>query len=236
MEGSQYVDIFATKGIEYLIVIVFLLTLVIFWRFLNRPAPSSGKPVAVENLRTSLIDWFYLADDFFYHQGHSWIAVENNNVVRVGVDDFAQKLIGKPTKVHLPKIGSQIFQGNVGWQLQIDSKSIDILSPVNGEVVGVNEEILKSPEIINEDPYQNGWLLKVKVPKLESNKKNLLSGNMAKVWMEQTVNTLSEKLTGNIGVFLQDGGVPITGFIKEISPEDWDDFTSEFLFTGSSKK
>lgn len=232
MEGSHYVDIFATKGIEYLIVIVFLLSLVIFWRFLNKPArSSSGEPVTAEKLRTSLIDWFYLADDFFYHQGHSWIAPENNNVVRVGIDDFAQKLLGKPTKVHLPEIGSKIVQGNVGWQLQIGSKSIDILSPVNGEVVEVNEEIIKSPEIINEDPYKNGWLLKVKVPKLGSTKKNLLSGDMAKVWMEQTVNSLSEKLTGNVGVLLQDGGVPITGFIKEISPEDWDDFTGEFLFT-----
>ena len=235
MEGSQYVDIFATKGIEYIIVIVFLLSLVYFLRFLNRPARVSSSSNVPDKSQHTLVDWFYLAENFYYHQGHSWTVPENNSVVRVGMDDFAQKLLGKPNKVNLPQIGSKIEQGNVGWQLQIDSKSIDMLSPVNGEVVEVNEEILNSPELINDDPYEKGWLLKIKVPKLETNLKNLLTGKLARAWMEDTVDKLSEKTTGNIGVALQDGGVPITGFIKEISSDDWEEFANEFLFSGDIK-
>jgi len=235
MEGSQYVDIFATKGIEYIIVIVFLLSLVYFLRFLNRPAKVSTSSIAPEKSPRTLVDWFYLAENLYYHQGHSWTVPESNNVVRVGIDDFAQKLLGKPDKVNLPQIGSNIEQGNAGWQIQIDSKSFDMLSPVNGEVVEVNEEIINSPEMINDDPYDKGWLLKVKVPKLETNLRNLLSGKLARAWMEETVDRLSEKTTGNIGVALQDGGVPITGFIKEISSDERKQFANEFLLTGDIK-
>jgi len=235
MENSEYIDIFATKGIEYLVVIVFLITLIFFFRFLNKPAREVTRNTKLQGNRQSLIDWFYIAENYFYHQGHSWIRPENGSIVRVGIDDFAQKLIGKTTKLALPSVGSILGQGDVGWEMDIDSKSIVILSPVNGEVVEINEEVLKSPDIINRDPYSEGWLFKVKVPNLETNKKNLLSGDMVKVWMENTVERLSKVITGNEGLVLQDGGVPISGFIREISHDDWEKFANEFLLTSVSK-
>ena len=235
MGNPEYIDIFATKGIEYILVIVFLITLVFFFRFLNKPARALTRTVEPEENRQSLIDWFYIAENYFFHQGHSWIKPDNGTIVRVGIDDFAQKLIGKPTKMVLPLIGTKIEQGFVGWQMEVDSKSIDILSPVNGEVVEINEEILKSPEIINRDPYSDGWLFKVKVPNLETNKKNLLSGGMVKVWMENTVERLSNIITGNEGMVLQDGGVPVSGFFREIPPDDWEKFANEFLLTSDNK-
>ena len=101
--------------------------------------------------------------------------------------------------------------------------------------IEINEEILKSPEIINRDPYSDGWLFKVKVPNLETNKKNLLSGGMVKVWMENTVERLSNIITGNEGMVLQDGGVPVSGFFREIPPDDWEKFANEFLLTSDNK-
>jgi len=235
MGNPEYIDIFATKGIEYLVVIVFLITLIFFFRFLNRPARAAVRNTEHEGNRQSLIDWFYIDENYFYHQGHSWIRPESGTIVSVGIDDFAQKLIGEPTKVTLPQVGTKIGQGNVGWQMEVDSKSINILSPVNGEVVEINEKVLKSPEIINRDPYSDGWLFKVKVPNLETNKKNLLSGGMVKVWMENTVERLSNIITGNEGLVLQDGGVPVSGFIREISHENWEKFADEFLLTDENK-
>jgi glycine cleavage system H protein len=235
MGNPEYIDIFATKGIEYLVVIVFLVTLIFFFRFLNKPARTVARNAEPERNRQSLIDWFYIAENYFYHQGHSWIRPENGAIVRVGIDDFAQKLIGKTTKVTLPRVGTMMGQGNVGWQMEVDSKSINILSPVNGEVVELNEKVLKSPGIINQDPYSDGWLFKVKVPDLEANKKNLLTGGMVKLWIENTVERLSNVITGNEELVLQDGGVPISGFIREIPHDDWEKFASEFLMTTISK-
>jgi glycine cleavage system H lipoate-binding protein len=231
MEDFQYVDIFATKGIEYLVVIAFLFTLIIFWRFLNKGAKGVSEVNISEKVKTTLIDWFYLADNFFYHQGHSWAVPESSEIVRVGIDDFAQKLLGRPGKIELPKLGENVRQGERGWRFKYNGKSINVLSPVNGKVVAVNQDILKNPALLNENPYTKGWLLKVKPTKFKTDQKNLLSGVLAHAWMENTVNLISQRMTGNLGVVLQDGGLPISGFVKEISPEKWDRIAKEFLLT-----
>jgi len=231
MEGFEYVDIFATKGIEYLVVIAFLFILVFFWRWLNRPVVADIKSRDLNKNKISLIDWFYLADNFYYHQGHSWVAPSRGDVVTIGIDDFAQKLLGKPSALSLPKIGSMLKQGDKGIELKIDSKSIDILSPVEGEVLEINEEVINSPELINMDPYNKGWLLRVRVPQLRTNLRNLLSGNLAKAWMQNAVDKVSQKFSSDFGIVLQDGGVLISGFAKEISPEKWDQLAQELLVT-----
>jgi len=232
MEGFQYVDIFSTKGIEYIIVLAFLGILIFFWKWLNKPTEKQLIPAMVkEGKSLSLIDWFYLADNYFYHQGHSWVVPENNNFVKIGIDDFAQKFLGKANKINLPKVGDEIVQGEKGFQIEIDSKYIDILSPVDGKVLEINKQIEDSPHLINKDPYKDGWLLKVQAPKFNINKTNLLSGNLAKKWIEDTVDKISRLMTSDYGVVLQDGGIPVTGFAKEISPDNWEILTSEFLLT-----
>jgi glycine cleavage system H lipoate-binding protein len=232
MEGFKYVDIFASKGIEYLFVIGFLAVLVFFWKWLNKSSVSVKTAVStVKENAISLIDWFYLADDFYYHQGHSWAAPESKDVVKVGIDDFAQKLLGKPGEILLPKVGDQIRQGENGMRLTVDSKTIDILSPVEGEVVAVNNEAINSPELVNEDPYKKGWLLKVRVPKMNANLKNLLSGKLARAWMEDTVARISKTMTADVSIVMQDGGIPMTGFVKEISKNEWEQVAREFLLT-----
>jgi len=227
MHGSGYVDIFATKGIEYLMVIGFLMMLVIFWRVLAR----TPRAVAVPAHGARPAAWFEFADGFFYHQGHTWAVPEDDQVVRVGLDDFAQKLVGVPQRVNVPSVGSRVEQGEKGVQLSVDTKSIDLLSPVGGEVLAVNDELLRSPGLVNEDPYGAGWLFKVRVPRLEANLRNLLSGRLARVWMDGTVTSLKRKMEGELGPVLQDGGLPVTGIAKDLSPDQWEDIAAEFLHT-----
>lgn len=228
--GDNYVDLFATKGLEYILVIAFLVTLVVFWRFLNRPTPRSAAFVGQEP-KGATTSWFLLPAGFYYHQGHSWALSESDDVVRVGIDDFAQKLLGRPRSINLPRIGARIGQGEKGWELQVDSKSIAMLSPVNGEVIAVNEEIVKSPGLVNQDPYEKGWLLKVKASKMKTDFKNLLHGKLAGAWIEETVDALRARMAGDLGVVLQDGGIPVVGMAKSISPDKWDEIASEFLLT-----
>ncbi|MEK7250522.1 MAG: glycine cleavage system protein H, partial [Bacteroidota bacterium] len=128
-------------------------------------------------------------------------------------------------------IGARIGQGETGWELLDDSKSIAMLSPVNGEVIAVNEEIIKSPDLINQDPYEKGWLLKVRAPRMKTDLKNLLHGKLAGAWIEETVDALRERISGDLGVVLQDGGVPVVGIAKSISPDKWDEIVSEFFLS-----
>ena len=231
MEGFKYVDIFASKGIEYIVAIIFLLMLIWFWRWLNRPSVAEGVTNNPPANRVSLVDWFRLADDYYYHQGHSWLKPEKQDLVNVGIDDFAQKLIGQRMKLNLPKIGTKIHQGDKSIQIEIDGKRIDFLSPVDGEVIALNERAINSPEIINQDPYDKGWLMKVKSDKIKANIKNLLTGNIARAWIEDTVNKLSRSISGNYGVVLQDGGTITNGFVKELAPDSWEQVAGEFFLT-----
>ena len=139
------------------------------------------------------------------------------------------KLVGRPDKIKLPQAGTFIMQGEEAWKMDFNDKTISMLSPVNGKILEVNEKILNEPELINEDPYQEGWLLKVKPTRLNVDRKNLLSGELAKAWLQNGVNILSNKITGNYGVVFQDGGMIKSGFAKDLSPENWDTLAKDFF-------
>ena len=226
MEGFSYVDIFATKGIEYLLVIGFLLLFIFFWRYLSRPARRVFE--AAERFIPAVNEWFRLPEEIYYHLGHSWAAPEGKNLVKVGVNDFAQKLVGKINSIQLPSIGSTIHQGEKGWTLGIDSKTIDMLSPVDGKVVAINEKIASSPEDINRYPYVS-WLMKVESPKFSANKKQLLSGALAAKWMEEVRENLLSRMSPNVGLVYQDGGLLVDGMAKSLDKDKWDEIVRDFF-------
>lgn len=226
---TSCIEIFATKGSEYIFILLFLLLLVFFWRFLNAPgkpgndATESGAPAFPRNLL------FRVAEGYFYHQGHSWAVPERQDVARVGIDDFAQQLLGQPGMVDLPQIGTRIEQGEKGWKLWIDSKSIDILSPVEGEVIAINREAIQSPGVINKDPYGSGWLMKVRIANINKNLRNLMSGDLAVAWMKESALALDRRIEDGIGSIYQAGSVPFGGILRILFPESWHEIAAMFL-------
>jgi glycine cleavage system H protein len=228
MEGFTYVDIFATKGVEYLLVIGALLLFIPFWRMVSRPTGSIYE--VVESIVPAVGEWFHLpVEKMYYHQGHSWAMPGNDNMVRVGLDDFAQKLVGKIDAIKLPQVGSEVTQGEKAWSLVVGSKSIDMLSPVDGKIVEINEGLLRSPEGISKDPYGESWLMKVQSPKVSANLKNLLSGELVGKWMEGVKVNLFSRMNYNIGTVSQDGGVPVDGIARHLDRERWDEIAKEFF-------
>ena len=228
MEGFTYVDIFATKGIEYLVVISVLLLFIFFWRMVSRPVGATYE--AFEGIVPAFSEWFHLPlDNVYYHQGHSWAMPEGDNVVKVGIDDFAQKLVGKIDAIKTPQVGSQVTQGEKAWSLRVGSKTIDMLSPVDGKILEINENLLSSPESISKDPYGQSWLMKVQAPRISANLKNLLSGGLAGKWMEGVRENLFARMNYNLGAVSQDGGVPVDGIARNLDRERWDEIIKEFF-------
>jgi len=227
MEGIRFIDIYATKGIEYLIVIAFLAAFVLFCRYMYRPRETG----AAERIAPENVTRFRVPEGLFYHQGHGWLRPEPGSVGVVGLDDFAQKLVGKVDSIELPAVGALLAQGDKGWSLVVDSVPITMLSPVDGEVVEVNREVLRSPGILREDPYGKGWLLKVKSSRIAADTRNLLSGKLARAWMENALDKLQPIHPENLGPVLQDGGLPMEGIARILGGEKWQDMAKAHLMT-----
>jgi hypothetical protein len=122
-------------------------------------------------------------------------------------------------------------QGEKAWSLVVDTVSIPMLSPVDGEVVEVNREALRSPEILRQDPYGEGWLLKVKSRRIAADTKNLLSGKLARAWMENALEKLQPANPENLGPVLADGGFPVEGIARILGGDKWAELAKAHLMT-----
>jgi glycine cleavage system H lipoate-binding protein len=178
-------------------------------------------------------EWFRLPDERYYHLGHSWAIPEGHNTVKVGIDDFAQRLVGKIHEVQTPTLGSTIRQGDTGWTLMVDSKPIEMLSPVGGKVIAINEEVIHSPDTINQDPYKS-WLMEVETPRFSVDKRQLLSGTMAKRWIEEVRENLLSRMNYNLGLVYQDGGLLVDGMARQLDREKWDEIAKDFFLVSES--
>jgi glycine cleavage system H protein len=101
-------------------------------------------------------------DDFYYSESHEWIKIEGDTAT-VGITDFAQKQLGDVVYVELPQIGTSLdFHQSFGVVESVKAVS-DIYSPLSGEVTAVNEKLNDSPELVNEDPHDRGWIVRIKI-------------------------------------------------------------------------
>ncbi|TLN21752.1 glycine cleavage system protein GcvH [bacterium] len=102
-----------------------------------------------------------IPENLLYHPEHTWARVEGGLCV-VGITDFAQQELGDVIFVELPDVGKMVKTGGVFGSVESAKSVSDLFSPLSGEVAEVNSALLDSPEMINDDPYGEGWVMKVK--------------------------------------------------------------------------
>ncbi len=116
---------------------------------------------------------FEIPDDCRYLETHEW-AREEDGTVRVGITDFAQDELGDIVFVELPTVGDGVERGEEFGVIESIKAVSDLYAPVSGEVVAVNEGLFDAPELVNDDPFGEGWMLEVE-PADESELESLLS-------------------------------------------------------------
>ncbi len=99
-------------------------------------------------------------DDLKYSKEHEWVRVDGN-IAEVGITVFAQESLGDVVFVELPAAGSEVTQFEKFGEIESVKAVSDLFSPVGGKIVEVNESMADSPEVVNEEPYGSGWLIKV---------------------------------------------------------------------------
>jgi glycine cleavage system H protein len=224
-------DFLPTKGIEYLLVIGYLLLLVPFWWYLAGRASAPELAAEGASLPGRAPGWFRVPAGYHYHRGHTWVRPDAGGLLRVGMDDFAQKFLGRPRALLLPAVGERLEQGEKGWRVQVGDHEVPLLSPAQGEVAEINEEAVASPDLVQRDPYGRGWLLKVRSSRPAAGLKNLLPDSLAQAWMEDTSRRLGAFMGADLGLVLQDGGVPVSGIARQLGGEEWSRLAAEMLLT-----
>lgn len=97
-----------------------------------------------------------------YTQDHEWVKIEGDTVT-VGITDFAQSELGDIVYVEIETEGDEIEKGEVFGTVEAVKTVSDLFMPISGTIVAVNEELEDSPEVVNDDPYEKGWMIKIKV-------------------------------------------------------------------------
>jgi len=174
---------------------------------------------------------FEIPQDYCFHLGHMWVNKEGPDDARVGVDKFVTNLLGKIDQIEIRGSNRWIRQGQKLITLTSGTTSVDMLSPVEGVVTAVNNDVLRDPNLLACDPYENGWIAMVKAPDLKVNQRNLIQGSMVAPWMQNNAARLSALLAGPAPALAQDGGDPIQGLLTQLNPELKQTVVKEFFLS-----
>ncbi len=104
-----------------------------------------------------------IPSDLYYTAEHEWVRRSGDDVARVGITDFAQSALGDVVYVQLPDVGATVTAGESFGEVESTKSVSDLFAPVSGTVTAVNGELEGSPQLVNSDPYGEGWLVDVQV-------------------------------------------------------------------------
>ncbi len=172
---------------------------------------------------------FVQKPDYYQHPRHVWVSVpeDSRTRVKVGIDDFAQKLIGKIDRISLPAEGSIIKENSICMILHSGGRKVKMVAPIDGVVTATNPVIVSDPSSVNRSPYEDGWLLAVTAT--GEGIKRLLHGGAARSWFEWEVEKLQRFFSPGLGATAADGGESLADIGSRLSDAQWTGLTALFF-------
>ena len=165
----------------------------------------------------------------YLHRGHTWVVLEDGGRVRIGMDDFSQKLLGPGDKIRLPEIGTAIRHDEAALALFRRGEKAGVLAPLSGVVEAVNSKVLARPDLVHDDPYGEGWLMVVNPTNLKPDLDNLLFDQGNAAWIEDESHKLLAMLESSVGATLHSGGTIIDDVYGHYPQLGWARLVKEFL-------
>ncbi|MBK9390425.1 MAG: glycine cleavage system protein H [Bacteroidetes bacterium] len=235
MDGFTYTNIFETKGIEYLIIIAFLLLIIPFWLAINRKSALSKQISKTLGVLTAAI--LKIPEGLYFNRNHTWTFLEKNGTAKIGVDDFLLHVTGEVRMNPIFKAGDLIKKGDLIMMADNAGKVLRIYSPVSGLVMSTNPLCEANPVTVMDDPYGKGWVYKVKPSNWKAETSSLYIAGEAVDWTKMELEKFKDFLAGSMKkhtpemsmVALQDGGEIIDRPLAEMPEEVWQDFQNSFL-------
>ncbi len=137
---------------------------------------------------------FYIPGGVFIAPWHTWAALTESGEVRVGIDDFAAKILGKIDAVEPPSVGMEVNQGQLLFNVHIGQEIVPFHSPVSGKVLQVNKKVESDPDLLSITPYENNWICKLDADHIEDDLKKLKIGQEAVNFYEEEIERLKKEI------------------------------------------
>ena len=187
---------------------------------------TDSYPVQIQAVRG-----YQVPDDYYFHQGHTWARVESGGYIRIGLDDFALKVLGRPDRLELPLMGQTLTQGKPGWSLARRGHQAGVLSPVDGVVMDVNPRARENPAQTGHEPYGQGWLMTVRSRNVRQTVKGLMDHIESLNWMNAETQALEDLIEDVAGPLAADGGHLQPDLFDNIPELGWRRLTQTVLKT-----
>jgi glycine cleavage system H protein len=235
MDGFTYNNIFETKGIEYLIIIAFLLIIIPFWIMINKEVSIKNQ---VKNAIGTLTEGILkIPLGLLFSRNHTWAHLEKSGVAEVGIDDFLLHITGEVKFRNLRDQGSFINKGDILADIDHDGKILRVYSPISGRVEETNRLLSDMPEVVNDDPYEKGWIYRINPSSWSKETETYFIASEALVWTRRELQRFKEFIGGSLNkytpevsaVLLQDGGELCDRPLSELPGDIWQDFQKSFL-------
>jgi glycine cleavage system H lipoate-binding protein len=187
----------------------------------------------VRPVELSDIKGIKLPQGYYLHKGHCWAKLEADSAVRVGLDDFALRLLGPPDTIEAPLMGKTVEQGRGDIRLRREDHLAALLAPVTGVVTDINPRLRERGSQANRDPYADGWVMRLHATDLRNDLKQLMIGSQASDFMDDEVERLYEVIEETAGPLAADGGQLGPDIYGSLPSIGWNRILNQFLRSGS---
>jgi glycine cleavage system H protein len=235
MDGFSYTNIFETKGIEYLAIIAFFILLIPFWIILNKQVKISKHIQRIIGILS--VNVLKIPQGIFFSKNHTWTHMERHGAAMVGVNDLLLHITGTVNFNYLKDPGETISKGDLLTEIHQNGNILRIFSPISGKIIAKNTTLMKNPLISNEDPYEKGWIYKIKPTDWIAETNSYYLAEEATQWSQKELERFKDFMAGAAEKYstnpsltvLQDGGELCDNVLSRMPKEIWQDFQQEFL-------
>jgi glycine cleavage system H protein len=235
MDEFTIVNLFETKGIEYIIIIAFLLLIIPFWILLTRPVKVKLKSGAGSDpLGSSVVS---VPQGIYFSKSHTWAHLLKSGEARLGVGSLLVHLTGIATLRMLKEPGSRVTRGERLFEISMGEKCLSVVSPLSGTIKSLNPALREDPSLLHDEPYGKGWICSIKPSDWMTEITGFNVAEAATAWLRKEMERIRDFMAGAAGrsgnesaaVYLQDGGEPVGRILTTLTPEEWQRFQKEFL-------
>ena len=173
----------------------------------------------------------------YFDKTHTWAFMEQDGLVKIGIDDFLQHVTGTITRVKMKKDGSKVQKGEQILSIIQNGKNLDLYAPVSGTIREHNSFLETNSSLINSSPYNEGWIYKLEPSNWQRENQLLFYAEKYRQYLGQEFTRLKDFMASvlNAGnekyslVILQDGGELHEGLLSQMGPEIWEDFQTKYI-------